>query len=173
MLVPIDFVATMWYTVATVKERTGKGRKGKIVMKYNKSEIFKSAWTLRKSDNSLSFGECLRRAWAKAKAAVKTIKEVIMRGSEKQIKWAEDIKARAIEAAGMIVRNAERAEARNDPKDRYYISSEVARELEQMVIAGFEQMDSAADIINIRDRFTFSALEKMARNATQYNLRAN
>ena len=30
-----------------------------------------------------------------------------MKGTEKQIKWAEDIKERAILAAGCIVRNAE------------------------------------------------------------------
>lgn len=45
-------------------------------MKYNKSEIFKNAWKLRKNDNSLTFGECLRRAWAKAKETIKTFVEV-------------------------------------------------------------------------------------------------
>lgn len=90
-----------------------------------------------------------------------------MKGTEKQIKWAEDIKAQAIAAAGCIVRNAEKAEAENHPKDIYFISAEVAKEIEQMVIAGFEQMDSAATIIDIRDRFTQSALEKMARAETR------
>lgn len=40
-------------------------------MKYNKSEIMKSAWALyrkfQKYVGQLSFGECLRRAWAEAK----------------------------------------------------------------------------------------------------------
>lgn len=90
-----------------------------------------------------------------------------MKGTEKQIKWAEDIKEQAIAAAGCIVRNAEKAEANNIPKDVYYISVEVARDIEQMVIAGFDQMDSAAAIIDIRDRFTQSALEKMARAETR------
>lgn len=40
-------------------------------MKYNKSEIFKNAWKLFKMSmkwiQKLSFGECLRRAWAEAK----------------------------------------------------------------------------------------------------------
>lgn len=42
---------------------------------YNKSEIMKNAWTMRKSYRcrSLTFGECLKRAWAKAKEAIKTI----------------------------------------------------------------------------------------------------
>lgn len=75
------------------------GRKGQRTMKYNKSEIFKNAWKLRKMSmkwvQKLSFGECLRRAWAAAKEAVKataeSVKEIIMKGSEKQIKWANDI----------------------------------------------------------------------------------
>lgn len=90
-----------------------------------------------------------------------------MKGTEKQIKWAEDIKAQAIAAAGCIVRNAEKAEANNIPRDAYYISVEVAKDIEQMVIAGFDQMDSAAAIIDIRDRFTQSALENMARAETR------
>ena len=39
--------------------------------KYNLSEIMKAAWNLRKMSlkwvTSLSFGECLRRAWKSAK----------------------------------------------------------------------------------------------------------
>lgn len=42
--------------------------------KYNLSEIMKKAWTMRKMSlewvMSLSFSECLRRAWASAKEAV-------------------------------------------------------------------------------------------------------
>jgi len=41
--------------------------------KYNLSEIMKAAWNLRKMSlkwvTSLSFGECLRRAWKAAKEA--------------------------------------------------------------------------------------------------------
>ena len=90
-----------------------------------------------------------------------------MKGSDKQIKGAEDIKAQAISAAGCIVRNAERSDELGIPKDTFYISVEVAKEIEQMVIAGFEQMDSAAAIIDIRDRFTQTALENMARAETR------
>lgn len=41
-------------------------------MKYNKSNIMKRAWELKKSYNcrSLTFGECLSRAWDEAKKAV-------------------------------------------------------------------------------------------------------
>lgn len=40
-------------------------------MKYNMSKIMKAAWEMKRSYycRSLTFGECLRRAWAEAKAA--------------------------------------------------------------------------------------------------------
>ena len=48
-------------------------------MKYNKSEIFKNAWKLFKMSmkwvQKLSFGECLRRAWAEAKEKVAMTKK--------------------------------------------------------------------------------------------------
>lgn len=47
-------------------------------MKYNKSEIMKAAWALyRKAQkwvSSLSFSECLRRAWANAKQYARTFR---------------------------------------------------------------------------------------------------
>lgn len=50
-------------------------------MKYNKSEIMKAAWNLRKMSqkwvNSLSFSECLRRAWANAKKAITNGKKIL------------------------------------------------------------------------------------------------
>lgn len=86
-----------------------------------------------------------------------------MKGSVKQISWAEDIKASAILAVSCIVRNAE--------NDCYhginFISVEVAKELEQMVVSGFDTMDDASQIISIRDRFTQPALENMARHETK------
>jgi hypothetical protein len=50
--------------------------------KYNLSEIMKSAWnTYRKFKNfvsPLSFAECLRRAWAAAKAATVKVTEITL-----------------------------------------------------------------------------------------------
>lgn len=50
-------------------------------MEYNKSEIMKAAWNLRKMSqkwvNSLSFSECLRRAWANAKKAIVNRKRIL------------------------------------------------------------------------------------------------
>lgn len=54
-------------------------------MKYNKSEIMKTAWAIRRETNC-TMSQALKAAWAKAKEA-KT-----MRGSAKQIAWAEEIK---------------------------------------------------------------------------------
>lgn len=50
-------------------------------MKYNKSEIMKSAWNLRKMSlkwtTPLCFGECLRRAWNKAKDAARVFTGIV------------------------------------------------------------------------------------------------
>ena len=49
-------------------------------MKYNKREIMKAAWSLYNTSkmwvNSLSFAECLRRAWANAKEAIANAKRL-------------------------------------------------------------------------------------------------
>ena len=37
-------------------------------MKYNLSKIMLKAWSIYRKDSSLSFGECLHRAWLSAKA---------------------------------------------------------------------------------------------------------
>ena len=49
---------------------TGAGGK---TMKYNKSEIMKEAWKLHRSYScrTLTFGQCLSRAWNRAKEAAK------------------------------------------------------------------------------------------------------
>lgn len=53
-------------------------------MKYNRSEIMAHAWklfkTAKKWVQSLSFGECLRRAWANAKEALKAAQEAEAKG---------------------------------------------------------------------------------------------
>lgn len=43
---------------------------------FNKSEIMKNAWNKKRSysHRGLTFGECLKRAWADAKAAVENAK---------------------------------------------------------------------------------------------------
>lgn len=119
-------------------------------MKYNKSQIFKSAWTLRKMSmkwvQKLSFGECLRRAWAEAKEAVKAaaenVKEIIMKGSEKQIAWATDI----IETVTSILTAAREAiETEEAPAD---LKSSAIQNINTKIDA-IRSADRAADIINL------------------------
>ena len=49
-------------------------------MMYNKSEIMKEAWKLRKMSikwvTPLAFGECLRRAWAHAKETAEVSRKI-------------------------------------------------------------------------------------------------
>lgn len=57
--------------------------------KYNMSEIMKKTWAnFRKAMGT--FSKCLKAAWAEAKGVIN------MKGSEKQVAWAEDIKANMI-----------------------------------------------------------------------------
>ena len=53
-------------------------------MKYNRREIMKNAWNLYKMAqkwvNKLSFGECLKRAWEKAKDNIKADAEADAKG---------------------------------------------------------------------------------------------
>lgn len=64
-------------------------------MKYNKSEIMKNAWGRYKSIpvGRVSFGFCLHLAWVAAKEENKMDKLPALTGSEKQIMWAEKIRA--------------------------------------------------------------------------------
>lgn len=57
--------------------------------KYNLSQIMTEAWNIRRMSlrwtESLSFGECLRRAWAAAKAAIREytgiVRDVMVSGT--------------------------------------------------------------------------------------------
>lgn len=88
-----------------------------------------------------------------------------MKGSEKQVAWANEIKANAISAVATIVRNAEAGVYPHTPLD--HVSVEVAKEFERTVIDGLEAIDSAAKIIDIRKRFDFYTLERMAKAETR------
>lgn len=80
-------------------------------MKYNKSEIMKRAHELRKASNPrITMSDALRASWKQAKwNAYK--EERKMKGSEKQIKWAEDIQRGIFDALDAeIARFAAKAE---------------------------------------------------------------
>lgn len=92
-----------------------------------------------------------------------------MKGTEKQIAWAEDIKANALRAAACIVRNAERNVELGftGAHDCGFISVEAAKETEQMVIKACETLDDAAYIIEHRNMMSQQWLEKMAAQMTR------
>lgn len=92
-----------------------------------------------------------------------------MKGTAKQIAWAEDIKANALRAADNIVRNAERLAELGftGAHDLGFISVEAAKEAEKMVIKACETLDDAAYIIDHRNMMTQQWLERMAAQMTR------
>lgn len=59
--------------------------------KYNKSEIMKLAHEIRALNPSVTKSQALRDAWAVAKAQANAPALPELKGSEKQVKWANDI----------------------------------------------------------------------------------
>ncbi len=64
-------------------------------MKYDLRNIMKRAWEIKKQDDRNVFSLCLKQAWVEAKSQ-KGENKVVLEGSEKQVKWAEDIKSKVI-----------------------------------------------------------------------------
>lgn len=62
-------------------------------MKYNRSEIMKAAWKMHRSYNAraLTFGQCLARAWAKAKEAAKVAAQIAVRFVDGMIVKVENL----------------------------------------------------------------------------------
>jgi hypothetical protein len=79
-----------------------------------------------------------------------------MTGTEKQIKWAEDIKASAIEAFDIMENNAQR------PYFNEY-SLEAVKAIRAFVEPQILAMEDAAVIIKSRARLTQRAFEERAR----------
>ena len=83
--------------------------------KYNLSEIMKAAWNLRKMSlkwvTSLSFGECLRRAWKAAKEAAKEKDRAVADEVKKAVAEAEEALRAQLEAekAEAVAKAAEEA----------------------------------------------------------------
>lgn len=88
-----------------------------------------------------------------------------MKGSEKQIKWALDIKQQTIEALALIIKNAENGCYDHETIGNR-ISVTVAKELESMVIKQLEQVDSAKKMIDLRYDLTYDSLKKLAAKET-------
>ena len=90
-----------------------------------------------------------------------------MTGSEKQIKWAEDIKDGAFMALDNMVANFNRRiEWGEDPVRGCGYDLEAVEELRAQVTEAFDKADKASTIIEKRDRCTQSYLERVARAIT-------
>ena len=59
--------------------------------KYNLSKIMKRAWVLVKRFKE-TISSALKKAWREAK-----MKMAVIKGTEKQVKWANDIREKGIE----------------------------------------------------------------------------
>lgn len=65
-------------------------------MKYDLKKIMKRAWEIKREDKDNIFGLCLKLAWGEAKKE-EGGKKVVLEGSEKQVKWAEDIRSKVMD----------------------------------------------------------------------------
>lgn len=65
-------------------------------MKYDRKEIMKKAWEIKKENEKNIFGLCLKMAWAIAKKEAEAEELPELQGSEKQIAWAKDIREKII-----------------------------------------------------------------------------
>lgn len=85
-----------------------------------------------------------------------------LQGSEKQVRWANDIRSVAIKAADANVRNAERSKSLGLETSYNNPSVESTKKVRGMVVSAFKEQTSAKAIIDSRDRFSQSQLVKMA-----------
>nr|DAF09711.1 MAG TPA: hypothetical protein [Caudoviricetes sp.] len=116
--------------------------------KYNLSAIMKRAWELvKKLDTTISAG--LKKAWKEAK---KTLK-----GTEKQIKWAEDIIREARETIKNNIANIDKIDTIGIRAIERQCYVECGESLEQML----SQIDDAATIIDMRDKLSSYSINQM------------
>lgn len=125
--------------------------------KYNLSKIMKRAWELVKKI-SLTISEALKKAWKEAKRT--------MKGSEKQIKWAEDIKNRCLETIEINIETCKKERLSFQPyaKDfqREFKAWEILRTDMENIFA-HEKCQDASYIIDRRDMLTCEKMLELHR----------
>lgn len=95
-------------------------------MKYNLSKIMKRAWELiKKAGMTLSSG--LKKAWKEAKEVVK------MKGSDKQIAWAMDIKNDCIKAIDEVLQEARKDEKYNPNNPKVVAAEKLANDMRDAI----------------------------------------
>lgn len=131
--------------------------------KYNLSKIMKRAWEIvKKAGETISSG--LKKAWKEAKE----MKE--LKGSEKQIAWAQDIINAAYSKIDNELKTWKRIidaaksdeEAHVEGKSGIECRFEVFTEMRKMLDEALALTDSAALIIDKRDFFSPSKIERIA-----------
>lgn len=133
-------------------------------MRYNLSNIMKRAWQLVKA-NGETISAGLKKAWAEAKAQ---IKEVAMRGSERQIKWANEIKKNVAET----ISNALEV-VKADPR---LATTPAARENVQMWedrLSKLDRCNIASDIIDFFKHVRFTGDANADFRAIQANYKVS
>lgn len=94
-------------------------------------------------------------------------------GSEKQVKWAEDIRETALVAADRLVEDAARGESgewwRMSGSEDRSVSLQSAQEVRQQVIAAFNGLSSAKQIIDNRTNLSANAVLRIAKALDRQN----
>lgn len=129
--------------------------------KYNLSKIMSRAWELvKKAGETISSG--LKKAWKEAKG----MKE--LKGTPKQVKWAQDIINAAyqnidgeIALYKKIIASCD-SETRPEGKTEIEVRVEVFTEMRKMLDEALALSDSAALIIDRRDVFSWNRIERIA-----------
>lgn len=120
-----------------------------MTKRYNLSKIMTRAWELVKT-TAMNISNALRKAWKEAKT--------MMKGTEKQIKWAEDIKASAyktcefanIEIDRIVARGVELTKAEKMTGYTKVAIETMKKQLDEL----FRNIDDAAVIIDKRNRLS-------------------
>ena len=103
-------------------------------------------------------------------ATIQTVKENTvskedeMKGSEKQIKWAEDIIEKAMTSFDDMIKNYDKFQA-NGVADVLGYSKKAVEAAKADMKAVFAQVDKASDIIDIRNKLTYDVLKATVINA--------
>lgn len=124
--------------------------------KYNLSNIMKRAWELvKKAGMTISSG--LKKAWEEAKNMGKELK-----GSEKQIAWANDIIREARETLSRNIEISEEREAKTGNTGFYRLRIESYKEVQRQLETYLDTVDSAAKIIERKSVFSSESVLRMA-----------
>lgn len=82
-----------------------------------------------------------------------------LKGSEKQIKWASEIREQVLKSADLVVKNAEK---RGGYTDVYNPSIQGTKFARKSIIEQVQKVESASEFISNRSRMTYEYVNKIA-----------